>query len=340
MAVLPISNRTDSSLGMAPRMRVTPSKILLQTLDPVRRVDLRLNPCLIVQIGEVGFVGRILRPSSKTAVILTPFLTKCLPLFPGSLHRIAAIPRTEELPQILGRLSLVAVAHAAQQIAFQMRRTALQRGSGKDRTDDILQTLQPVGTHQADLPNASFLQLCEHLAPAQGALRGFVEDSQHFTPACLHARRALHRKLRSPRSACGGSYVDAIDEDDRVIRLQRAREPLRDIFSEVVQHPRNARLAVVLAIDILEYLADLFLRKTFRVKRSRKAFAFIFLMAKDCQNPGMKIPVAISRYPEHQCTAMTVTMSRKPLHLFPDAEFSRRYSRRSETIILSNKISN
>ena len=71
----------------------------------------------------------------------------------------------------------------------------------------------------------------------------------------------------------------AIDEDDRVISLQRAREPLRDIFSEVVQHSRNARLAVVLAIDILEYLADLFLRKTFRVKRSGKTFAFILLMA-------------------------------------------------------------
>lgn len=104
--------------------------------------------------------------------------------------------------------------------------------------------------------------------------------------------------------------MDAIDEDDRVIRLQRAREPLRDIFSEVVQHPRNARLAVVLTIDILEYLADLFLRKTFRVKRSGKAFAFILLMAQDRQDPWMKIPVAISRYPECQRTAMTVTMPR------------------------------
>lgn len=104
---------------------------------------------LVIQIGEVG---RILSPSSKTAIILTPFLTKCLPLFPGSLHRIAAIPRTEDLPQILGQLSLVAVAHATQQIAFQVRRISLQRGSRKDRTDDNLQALQPVSTHQADLP--------------------------------------------------------------------------------------------------------------------------------------------------------------------------------------------
>ena len=79
-------------------------------------------------------LGWVFAPSSKTAVILPPFLTERLPLFPGSLHRIAAIPRTEDLSQILGQISLVAVAHAAQQIAFQMRRTALQRRPGKDRT--------------------------------------------------------------------------------------------------------------------------------------------------------------------------------------------------------------
>ena len=191
-----------------------------------------------------------------------------------------------------------------------MRRTALQRGSGKDRTDDILQTLQPVGTHQADLPNASFMQFCEHLAPAQGALRGFVEDPQHFTPLVFtHGEHYIESfGLHAPLAV--DLHVYAIDEDDRVIRLQRAREPLRDIFSEVVQHSRNTRLAVVLAIDILEYLADLFLRKSFRVKCSGKAFAFIFLMAQDRQNPGMKVPVAITRYPERQRTAMTVTMSR------------------------------
>jgi len=45
-----------------------------------------------------------LAPSSKTAIILPPFLTECLPLFPSSLFRIAAVPRTEDLPQILGQL--------------------------------------------------------------------------------------------------------------------------------------------------------------------------------------------------------------------------------------------
>ena len=102
----------------------------------------------------------------------------------------------------------------------------------------------------------------------------------------------------------------AIDEEDRVIRLQRACELLRNILAKVVQHSRNARLVVVHAIDILEYLANLFLRKSFRVKRSGKAFAFIFLMAKDRQGPGMKIPLAITWYPERRRTAMTVTMPR------------------------------
>ena len=80
-------------------------------------------------------------------------------------------------------------------------------------------------------------------------------------------------------------HMYAIDEDDRVINFQRAREPLRDIFTQVLQHPRNARLAVVLAVDILEHLADLFLYEIFRVKRSGKAFTFILLMVQDRQNP-------------------------------------------------------
>ena len=66
----------------------------------------------------------------------------------------------------------------------------------------------------------------------------------------------------------------------------------------------------MLAIDILEYLANLFLLKSFRIQRSGKAFAFVFLMAKDRQDPGMKVPVAITGYPERQRPAMTVTMSR------------------------------
>lgn len=90
-------------------------------------------------------------------------------------------------------------------------------------------------------------------------------------------------------------------------------------------------LIVVFVIDILEYLADLFLRKSFRIQRSGKAFAFILLMAKDRLNPWREIPVAITRYPERQRTVMSITMpGRKPLHLFPDAEFSRRYSCRPE----------
>lgn len=72
MAVLPISNRTDSSLGSSPHA-CDPSKILQQTLDPVRRIDHRQNPCFVVQIGKVGFADWIFAPSLKAAVILPHF---------------------------------------------------------------------------------------------------------------------------------------------------------------------------------------------------------------------------------------------------------------------------
>lgn len=104
-------------------------------------------------------------------------------------------------------------------------------------------------------------------------------------------------------------HVYAIDEDDRVIRLQRVWVSLQDILANVLQYPRNARLAIVLAID-LEYLACLFLCKTFRVKRFGKVLAFIFLMAQDRQDSCMKVPVAITWYPGRQHTAINVTMPR------------------------------
>lgn len=85
------------------------------------------------------------QPVVKNCDNPNPISHRASTIVPWPLYRIAAIPSTEDLLQILGQLSLVAVAHATQQIAFQVRRTALQRGSAKGRTDDILQTLQPVG---------------------------------------------------------------------------------------------------------------------------------------------------------------------------------------------------
>lgn len=138
----------------------------------------------------------------------------------------------------------------------------------------------------------------------------FRQDPQHLTPLVFTHGKHHIKGFDFYAPLAVDLHVYAIDEDDRVIRLQRAREPLRDILSKEVQHPRNARLAVVLAVDILEYLADLFLCKTFRVKCPRKAFAFSLLMAQDCQDPGMKIPVTITWDPERQRTALTVTMPR------------------------------
>lgn len=117
--------------------------------------------------------------------------------------------------------------------------------------------------HQTDLLHTLFLQLCEHLAPAQGSLRRLVEDPQHLAPLVFTYGEHYIGNICFHTPLAVDLHVYAIDKDDRVIRLQRAHEPLRDILSEIVQHSRNARLAVVLSIDILEYLANLFLRKSF-----------------------------------------------------------------------------
>ena len=119
---------------------------------------------------------------SKTTIILPPIS-----------HRVPAIVSRLSLPYSCG-LPYKRLA-AAPRPALPCRRCArcpvdcvsgvsysVAVGSGEDRTDDILQTLQPVGTHQTDLLLTLFLQLCEHLAPAQGSLRRLVEDPQHLAP--------------------------------------------------------------------------------------------------------------------------------------------------------------
>lgn len=60
-------------------------------------------------------------------------------------------------------------------------------------------------------------------------------------------------------------------------------------------------------VDILEYIADLFLRKSIRVKHSRKVFAFILLVVHDYQNPCKEVSVVIARNPDRQRAFMTTT---------------------------------
>ena len=100
--------------------------------------------------------------------------------------------------------------------------------------------------------------------------------------------------------------VHAVDEHHRIIALQRPFQPLRHIIAEEVQHPRYARLAVVLPVDVIEHLAHLLLRQALGVKCPSKTLALFLLVLEYSQYTGMEVAVSVSWYAERQGPAVTV----------------------------------
>ena len=134
---------------------------------------------------------------------------------------------------------------------------SLQLSAGEHLADDIHQTLETIGAHEAYTADTAPVQVLQHLAPAQGSLRGLVEDSNHFPGLVLPYRQNDIERFRIHAAPAVDLDVDAVDEHHRGIALQRPLQPLRHIPAEVLQQPRYARLAVVLTVDVVENLPRL-----------------------------------------------------------------------------------
>ena len=99
-------------------------------------------------------------------------------------HRTAAsTPRlsprcAEHLPQLFGNFSLVAVPHAADDVAFEVGGATLKGGAGEYLAHDIVQTLQAVGAQEAYPFQPSLMQALKNLFPTRCALRWFVAYAQ------------------------------------------------------------------------------------------------------------------------------------------------------------------
>lgn len=134
MAVLPISNRTDSSLGSAPR-------VLLEPLYPVCSAYHRLDAVVVVQIREVCLVGRIMSSFPDATVILSPTSRRTPAILPrlslrySSCLRYACRRSSATSPLSPLRTSLTMLRS----------RCVVHRWSfvpGEHLTDDILQHFQ------------------------------------------------------------------------------------------------------------------------------------------------------------------------------------------------------
>ena len=187
-----------------------------------------------------------------------------------------------------------------------MRGAALQRRFREHVRDHGFQPLQAVGAQQTYPFRTTLLQVGQHLAPTSGAFRRLVVDADDFTGLVLPYRQDHIECLRVNAALAVDLDMHAVDEHDRIVCLQRPRQPLRHIFAKIVQHPGDAHLAVVLPIDVLEHLAHLLLGQTAAVECPRQPLALVLLAAKHRQYRGMEVPVAVAWYPERQCATMAV----------------------------------
>lgn len=77
-------------------------------------------------------------------------------------------------------------------------------------------------------------------------------------------------------------------------------------LSQVVQHPRDARLAIVLAIDVVEDIADLLLCQALAVECAGKSLTLLFLIPQYCQYTRMEVAITIPWYPEGKGATLTI----------------------------------
>ena len=102
--------------------------------------------------------------------------------------------------------------------------------------------------------------------------------------------------------------MNAIHEYNRIICVQASLQPLRYVTTDVLDHPRYTRLAVMLSIYLIEHLSNLRLGQPFGIQASCKPLAFLFLILQNGQNLRMKVAETVSRYPELQLPAVAVCM--------------------------------
>ena len=91
--------------------------------------------------------------------------------------------------------------------------------------------------------------------------------------------------LLLPISAVSSAAVEAV---------KAASQPLVDLRPDALDHPADARLGIVLSVDLVEDVANLLLRQPLGVEDSREAVAFLLLVAQDGQNTRMEVAVAVS----------------------------------------------
>ena len=122
------------------------------------------------------------------------------------------------------------------------------------------------------------MQVVKHIAPAVRAFNRAVVYAQHFTrPFLRHAQdhvKRLRRGLLLPEDL----DVDTVHEHDRIVSVKPPDKPCGYFLPDVVNHPRDAGLAVVLAVYLVEDLSYLRLRQSLRIQAPSELLALFLLV--------------------------------------------------------------
>ena len=77
--------------------------------------------------------------------------------------------------------------------------------------------------------------------------------------------------------------MDAVHEHDGIVPVKTPVKPFVHFLADVIDHPGDAQLAIVLSVDLVEHLAYLTLRQILRVEASGQLLTLLFLVPK----PGL-----------------------------------------------------
>ena len=178
------------------------------------------------------------------------FVDLCV-ILPCRFHRVVALPGAEHVTKVLDQRRLVAVPHPGKHVALEMRHAALQRSPGELLSNHRVKPCDAVGHHQADALDTALFQLVKYPAPSGGALNRHVEDAKHFPRAVFRHRQGDVERFRRHRPATVDLDVDAVHEHDGIVPVKAAFQPLADLRPDAFDHPADARLGIVLAVDLI-----------------------------------------------------------------------------------------
>ena len=198
------------------------------------------------------------------------------------------------------------MADSGYHVPLEMRRTALEPGSRELLAHNHIQAGEAVCNHQSDAFNTTAADVVKHGPPAGGAFQRVVVDAKYFASAFFcHGQNHIERLCSSlllPKHL----DVDAVHEHDGIVCIQTAMKPHVHFLPDIINHSGDARLAVVLSVDLVEHLTYLTLRQALRIEASSQLLALLFLVPKDGQDLRMEVAETVPGYPELKFSTMTV----------------------------------